>query len=445
MKQLDVLSVGLDGVQLVEASAGTGKTHTITTLVLRLLLEKRLRLGQVLVVTFTHAATSELRERLRSRLEAAARAFEGQLHAASDPGLSALVAASQDREADGRWLRLALGSLDEASVYTIHGLCQRVLSEHAFESGTEFESELASDGEALLDEAADDAWAVELHELGEAQVEFLTGRGLGLARVISVCRAAARSQSPLLVPPPPPEPDLGPALRGYLEVRRRALACWSGREREVRELLLASPALHRNKYRPDSVLRWLEQLRALLHQDGASLRGWFPECTKLGARALASSTKGEQAPPEHPLFDLVDELADQVAVVEQALETWWLGALHRAVAGAEQRFRERKERAAVQTFDDLLTRTAEALRSERGAALASVMRQRWSAALIDEFQDTDPVQYEIFRRVFASQGFTLFMIGDPKQAIYAFRGADIFTYLRAARDAARAHGTLMRT
>ncbi len=110
-----------------------------------------------------------------------------------------------------------------------------------------------------------------------------------------------------------------------------------------------------------------------------------------------------------------------------------------ALRYVQQELPRRKNELKIQFFDDLLTRVHAALAVGGDAALATVLRRQYRAALIDEFQDTDPLQYEIFHRVFTGPESHLFLIGDPKQAIYGFRGADIFTYLKASQQANRAY------
>jgi exodeoxyribonuclease V beta subunit len=438
---LDVLDIPLEGVELIEASAGTGKTHTITTLVLRLLVFQRLPLSEILVVTFTNAATAELRERIRQRIGEACLAFE-QGGLSQDEDIARLVASSPDRSAALRSLRDAQSSMDQAGVFTIHGLCQRVLEQHAFESGVPFELELSTNALPLLQEVVEDLWSAELDRMSEAQIRFLDARGINAQKILSLVRATSGCGAPELVPAPPGCSDLERALGRFVEARRRARSVWAGARERVSGLLLGSAALSRTKYRPDSLRDWLGQLAKLLDVDADSDRGWFEECARFSSSALRNGTKTDCAAPEEPFFDLIEQLCDTHAELERELEGWLVTLYHRVVEQARLRFRERKQARRTKTFDDLLGRLAEALRGCGGPVLAALMRARWRAVLIDEFQDTDPVQYEIFRAVYLGTEVPVFLIGDPKQAIYAFRGADIFTYLEAARDPRTTRHTL---
>lgn len=130
MRVLNVPEVQLDGLQMIEASAGTGKTWTIAALYLRLLLERQLPVEKILVVTYTNAATAELRARIRARLLEAQQACM-----AGDPGSDKVLADIFSRVDIARaqaLLTLALESFDLASIHTIHGFCQRALAERAF-------------------------------------------------------------------------------------------------------------------------------------------------------------------------------------------------------------------------------------------------------------------------------------------------------------------------
>jgi exodeoxyribonuclease V beta subunit len=186
--------------------------------------------------------------------------------------------------------------------------------------------------------------------------------------------------------------------------------------------------LNGNKYRSASMEAWLAQMAAWVADGGPLPENKVLE--KFSARGLADGTTKNRQAPQHPAFDALDILNGELADLDVG------AALTRhAAVDIARRVRLEKERLARMGFDDLLTRLGAALEAPGGAALAGVIRNQFPVALIDEFQDTDPVQYAIFRAVYHGRtGTGLFLIGDPKQAIYAFRGADIHTYLRARQD-----------
>lgn len=450
MKPLDPLALPLRGTQLIEASAGTGKTYTITTIVLRLLLEAELTVDQIVVVTFTRAATSELRDRIRSRIASAAAVFEEVLAgAAPDIARDAVLeslARSQRPDRALRRLRRALRDLDRAAIFTIHGFAQRMLQQHAFESGARFDVELVGEQRPLVTEVAHDFWAKEIATLPEECWRALRVCNVNLRAVTALAHVAAAW------PDLPLDPDLSAA--GPVELEKSLEELASAWERVVDEYrrdgvaafaALARPGFHRSYYSTEKLAGYRRTLDAL-----ASMRPQpFKEPPAVFKYLAAGSIKVNNGyvAPEHPLFDAIaalNEVSDRCR--REAVR--FADALRcRLVRFARERVALEHAQAGSQSFDDLLHGMRDALREpSRGTSLARQVRERYPVALIDEFQDTDPVQYEIFRRIYGGQRKgerrALFLIGDPKQAIYAFRGADIDAYLAAARDAADGVWTL---
>src|SRR5690606_37879286 len=204
----DYLRLPLDGVQLIEASAGTGKTFTLATLFTRLVVEQQLRIGQILAVTFTDAATQELRRRIRERLALASR-IAGSAAGADEDQETALTRAILDRHLRqgaetstqlARRLRIAAEEIDLASIFTIHGFCARVLSEHALDSGQAFDTqELLANLQPLHVEVAADLWR--LHADDPEALDALTSLWNGPDALAADLRALLRDL-PLLPEPP---------------------------------------------------------------------------------------------------------------------------------------------------------------------------------------------------------------------------------------------------
>ncbi len=439
------------GITLIEASAGTGKTYAITSLLLRLVVEQGLGVEQILVVTFTEAATAELRDRVRRRLRQAAAVYQGQEPAEGDPLLAKLCASSAQAgllQLHLRRLQGALASFDEAAISTIHGFCHRMLRENAFESGAPFESELLADEARLREEVVQDYWTRELHRADPAFYRFLLhpGRGAPRADPSALSRLAVQvcgeREMPVLPehPPPAPAPDPEAGRDALQELIRH----WKGQQAEIAALLDPVRCAHALYKRYDAG-RWPERRAALDRWLAAEPdeRTPLPACLdKLRASTLRAQTRKGFAPPRHAFFETCDALALFHQQCGEQLASQALGLLLRFVPYVRAQMAGRKRVARRQSFDDLLHLLARALRGPRGAQLAARISQRFKAALIDEFQDTDPVQYAIFSRVFGGAQGWLFLIGDPKQAIYSFRGADIYAYLRAARDARQRAFTL---
>lgn len=434
MKVLDPLQVPLTGRVLIEASAGTGKTYTITTLVLRSVLEQGTGIDQALVVTFTNAATEELKARVRERLSDALAASEAKARGVSiaDPTLARLFAERRDPEGDRQRLQAAVRAFDEAGIFTIHGFCQRVLEEHALSSGLRFDLELSADVEVLLRELVEDFWQSALAGASEAQARHASAK-LGVSALMRLAWLVLGAADVRLAPPCPDVVDPAPAVKRYVAARSRARAAWRTARGEVFELLADNPALRRDKCRPEKLAECCERMDAVVGETRAAL--WetakpIEFFTRDGVRKI---TKKNSTPPEHAFFGVCDELGAAHAAAEQALDTWCLGLEHAFLSSVSSELALRKQRRGLLSFDDLLKELRAALRAPGGRELAALIRTRYPVALIDEFQDTDPAQYEIFSRIY-SDGGTLILIGDPKQAIYGFRGADVFTYLKAAED-----------
>ena len=428
---LDHATVALSGMTLIEASAGTGKTWAIAALYLRLLLEKQLRPEQILVVTYTEAATKELRARIRSRIREALEAMQGER--TEDAFLAALrdrAARNGTLEQQALLLEAALAEFDTAAIFTIHGFCLRALQDHAFESGALYDTELVTDQSALVGEVIDDFWRERFFGDADRLLGYALLRGWSpdfLTPFLESLQLSAGDEVvPLYV-----EADVvridDEARAAFEEVCR----LWNAGKDAVSALLRTDRGLSRSEksYRADRVEQLLDAMNRFVA--GGNPFGLFEGFSKLTATGIAAGTKPSGTPPPHPLFDACERL--QAAADERLL-----ALKSELVTFFRKRLPERKRESNLRFFDDLLADLWHALRvvSESSAALAEALRNRYRAALIDEFQDTDPVQYDIFRRIYSGSDAPLFLIGDPKQAIYSFRGADIFAYLQAAGDVA---------
>lgn len=430
----------LHGSRLIEASAGTGKTFTISALYLRLVLghggeqafARELLPPEILVVTFTDAATRELRDRIRARLVEAARVFREE---AEGDDLLRQLRADFPLE---RWpacacrLDIAAQWMDEAAVSTIHGWCQRMLREHAFDSGSLFTLTLETDHSELLAQVARDYWRLHCYPLQGDALSWVMNRWghpdnlLRSVRPLFGERAAAG------------ETSLATLLDAALQEQARALKAlkqgWCEWADEIRQLLdqaVADKLVDGRKIQARYYQNWCEKLRHWSLGDEAAL-DLGTGFTRLTPEGLAECWK-QGSPPRHPALEAMCELPRRLKQLAGPDEA----ARRHAAAWICQRFEQEKRQRAEMGFDDMLTRLDAALQSDNGERLAQVIRTQFPVAMIDEFQDTDPLQYRIFDCIYAIEDNRadcgLFLIGDPKQAIYAFRGADIHTYLRARR------------
>jgi exodeoxyribonuclease V beta subunit len=444
MQAFDPIQSPLNGKCLIEAGAGTGKTYAITTLVLRLILEKALPVETILVVTFTTAATAELRDRLRRRLKTAQRILRGE--ACDDPQLNRLVDSGTPREMALERLEDALANYDRMPVFTIHGFCQRILSEMAFETGSAFDAELVTDTAPLVQRLADDFWRKTWTTASPELMRFALPRMKSPEHLALLYRRYA-------VPLMDIQPDATPAppsMEAFRTQWSRMQAQWPSCRDEVLTLL-ASSDLKANIYGRLTPSGRQEtgrtQREEKIHTWACALDQWvrspasaFPPPEILvyfTSGKLAQSVKKGAQVPRHSFFKQCERIWEEARLLDEGLQAWLVGTFVRFFHAMAEGLRQTKQEQQVLFFDDLLLKVHEALQEKGDSALKRMLRTRYRAVLIDEFQDTDAVQYAIFNTLFGGGEHLMAMIGDPKQAIYSFRGADIFTYLHAAQDAAQ--------
>jgi exodeoxyribonuclease V beta subunit len=437
--EFDPVTVPLQGTHIIEASAGTGKTYTISSLFVRLIVETGLTVNQILVVTFTKAATEELRERIRGRITDAMGAFARGGH--EDPFLDRLAKGNKNSDRSSSRLKQALQSFDEAEIFTIHGFCQRLLAEHAFETGSLFDTELETREAPFQTELVHDFWRTHLYPAEPEFVSYVLGKKIKPDSLLAQLKRISSHPDINLIPEVMPGAldGLGP-LRETFQALKEA---WPGERNSVVRTLMEAP-LNGNIYgtlasrkdgpstrevKTSELVSAADHLVSCAHVDVTVL----DSVEKLSHNRLSQATRKGGITPENPVFDLFDNLLAAGAALREEIDRSILHLKAQLFKSPHERLKTKKRRRNIRTFIDLLTDTRDALRGGCGPALVRAVRRKYGAAMIDEFQDTDPVQYEIFKVLFGAEDIPLFLIGDPKQAIYGFRGADVFTYMDAVR------------
>ncbi len=431
--ELDSITCPLEGVCMIEAAAGTGKTYNIQNLVLRLVLERDLPVSSILVVTYTEAATAELRSRIRAMLRNALHCMTGGAVPQKElPRIRAILEHAENSAAEDvlvRRLRNAFLEFDAGTVSTIHGFCQRMLAEHAFESGGLFDTVIRTDLEEIIRELLTDFYRKEFYasdcsSLRAALQEFSAFTPDAHFRTIANLYER-------------PDLHLGTRAREPFETA----PILAGIARLLNDL---SDAVHpgiltgfgdiMNKgYYPEDCA---EGERILLEwKNSSSLHGVLATLKKFSPELVQSHISGKKkAQAAHVLERLRDPFFVKNAEVLPLLQLYCDTLLPAALRFVRREFERKKRRENFLTFSDLLLRVRAAIRSGDDSFVRAV-RGRYRAAIVDEFQDTDPVQYEIFHSLFGGGPCpTLFMVGDPRQAIYAFRGGDIAAYRVAESD-----------
>ncbi|WP_180798239.1 exodeoxyribonuclease V subunit beta [Vibrio parahaemolyticus] len=435
---LESMTFPLHGARLIEASAGTGKTFTIAGLYLRLLLghgsaETRhrvpLTVDQILVVTFTEAATAELRDRIRARIHDARIAFaRGQ---SSDAVIQPLLNEFDDHKQAAEILLQAERQMDEAAVYTIHGFCQRMLTQNAFESGSRFNNEFVTDESHLKAQVVADYWRRNFYPLpftlaGEIR-QLWSSPSVLLSDISNYLTGA-----PLSLSVPAMKGSLADLHTENLKKIDELKAQW--RESQDDFLTLISDSdINKRSYTKKSLPTWLEAVNAWAATETTGYD--YPDKLEKFAQNVLLEKTPKGSAPQHAVFEAIETfLANPISLKAPLL-------VH-AIEHCRVMLANAKNQKQWLSFDDLLTQLSASIDTDESELLAARIRTLYPVAMIDEFQDTDPLQYSIFSRIYLNNPECgLFMIGDPKQAIYGFRGADIFTYIKA-RNQVSAHYTL---
>lgn len=437
MRQLNLNDITLSGLNLIEASAGTGKTWTIAALYMLLLLEIELKPENILVVTYTKAATAELRERLRQRISSTLELFESKTPARDELEKLLLKKFKKQHHHAVRLLTRALYSFDDAAIFTIHGFCQRALSENAFESGSLFDTELTADPAAIIQEAADDFWRIRFMARNDHFMKRLIAERKTPDSLLSPFKGNLQNMELSVLPETAGE-NYNNDAKQLNTLFLEAAQIWEN-QRDIIVDLLKSSGLNQQSYKPSQIDTAVVEINY-----------WFSmpplkSCNKLllfSSEQINAKTKKGCLAPQHNFFELCQKLYQAALGADSSFKEQWAGELKKFYNWLKDELPRRKRLRNLRSYDDLLTDLYQALIGTGGNKLAAKLRERYHAAMIDEFQDTDTLQWQIFKKMAgvdnhsfgeaSENSYPLYLIGDPKQAIYSFRGADLFTYLEAA-------------
>ena len=449
---LNLLTLPLSGRQVIEASAGTGKTFTLAALYVRLVLghgrsSDGLQPSQILVMTFTEAATAELRERIRHRLHETALWFDAQTAGKSqqpDHFLQDLTKAFTPEQ----WphcaaqLHMAAQSMDEAAIYTIHGWSRRMLTSFALHSRDLFEQTHLDNPTELLNQLLNDHWRRWFYPLSLSEQQLvntlLGGDPSALLKDLKTRWALMDRKPQTAEVSAPPSPDMVLAEHGVWLSQEQTLtkvaqqACKTSFEKGLAETLLNAQASRQITGRgitAPNFKKWVSALQV-----------WAEEVQPIKPEVLARFTLGNLLDKtwadaaNHPVFAHIEALCDHQKTKPSSKDR----LLDHAAFEVRQQYQQTKLQLSVFDFQDLLQRLHTALHADEGQ-MAAAIRAQYPVAMVDEFQDTDPWQYESLDRIYdhekTDDAHALVMIGDPKQAIYSFRGADLSTYLAARTKA----------
>lgn len=429
MQLFDVKNVPLAGKNLVEASAGTGKTYSIAILVLRLLIEAKkepvfigrngdadFKIEDILIVTYTKAAVAELQDRMRIFLRQSVDYCAGL--EISDVLIKDIIdrqAAIENKEAILERLKKSLFGMDEANILTIHGFAQKMLNEFAFETKQPFNPDVQNDISAILENASNEFYRKEITTLSPEILDLISPLKIKL----ELLTIFSKILSELTYYPPYAEIDitLETALADIKSVKEEMI--------EIKAFI----SNYLNDH-PDLVLKSLQAA----HKNAPS---WFQDVMNdvdefVAVAEKKSNTTKAYLKLQDEFWDAVNDVIAFQPRLNTAINAYVKQLKWQAVHKMLPQVRDSIQKSGIFTFDALILNLKNALIHDEDDKLGELIRKKFPAVFIDEFQDTDRTQFEIFNQLFiANQDNILFLIGDPKQSIYSFRNADIDSYLEA--------------
>ena len=423
-KKFDPLKVILAESNLIEASAGTGKTYSIAVMVLRLLMEKNIPINEILMVTFTKAAVAELEERVRLFVRSAYKASQGET--IKDETISQLVAdtmATTGQEQVQKILRTAILFLDETAVLTIHSFCQQTLTSFAFETNQLFGAETLQDTSSIIGEEVNQFWRENITTIPTALLSYLMEACLSRENITGVVNEHLNGKCYLGYEPSTLHSlsnsqcdDMLGTIKQFSENETRSLQNLQEYIKNNKQQIISSGGgnIYFNKFIVPHIDSPEELIKTI----------WEKRATGYVKKAFEAI--------------LLPLIAEHKAIVEQRKQQLQKLIIYIncfAISKITSGLQEYKQRNNLLSFDDMIVNLHRALADESNSNFVTALRAKYSAVFIDEFQDTDRLQYEIFEKAFG-QECILFYIGDPKQSIYAWRKADIFTYFKASERVA---------
>lgn len=455
--ELQPLHLPLAGRHLIEASAGTGKTFNITRLYVRLLLEKAYSVQQILVMTFTDAATEEIRTRVAEFIEEMLAKWDS-----NDPFVLALQQRC-DKERSRQLLQSAKMSIDDAAIFTIHGFCQRVITQFSVSIKQDPESKIIPQTESLVMQAVSDS----IIAFDKAARDFAFLQQYNWHTPKQFYRAFTSlihyPSAILLITAEHIWKDYVSTINQHWQahepLRNRLIKQIAGSNNWLQGLAINNKNAEKIADEQDSAIAFLQQQQVLSEEQSRAIFSQLTEAD-YGINPLSQllddgltklfSTARAKKYPEQWFGAIKQDFEILISAIKEPLhgqskrridKRMQLSLAHSValnlIQGVQNKVSKQMQQQSLHSYDDLIRIVAESLSHSSADVISSHLRHQFPAALVDEFQDTDQQQYRIFSRIYpkGEQSNALIMIGDPKQAIYGFRGGDVFTYLQAREDA----------
>jgi len=421
----------LPGINLIEANAGTGKTYTIAMLFVRFIVEHGFLIDQLLVVTFTHAAAAELKERIRLRLTEIYHSVASDKTRLDETTLSWLQGLALEEAVVLQRLKIALLGLDQSAVFTIHGFCYKTLQEFAVESKQLFELDLIGDSRFIRQQLTDDFWRQTIYPLAPQDAAMLTTYYANPVTLLASIKGVGQQVTVY--------PETQP-IAFYLEQAKVVKGEFTDQFVTFTDRLseAVSEPLFKRSFQAafsthyNAISHWLNEGGLSFPVDALnfmSYPGVFEGLNGQKFRATKTHTGLERKTEYLAATGINFDVVEKLLAISHSASIALRGLLIDYIRDKEDGVLEGAQSAS---FDCLISRLADLMVNEDGAILKKALQSRYQVALIDEFQDTDQQQWTIFSQLCAQKTQFLYLIGDPKQAIYKFRGADVFSYFSAA-------------
>lgn len=451
LTNLDSSTIPLTGRHLIEASAGTGKTYNITRIYLRLLLERELKVEEILLMTFTKDATQELKGRIDAFIREALNSWQKLCD--EDAYFKAIdTRVNPDNVNPNKiefLLKRALLFLDEAAIFTIHGFCQRALTQHAFASGLSFNANMSTNSNELALEATQD-WYRQLAKQNIEKFILIEEFWATPSAFVASFAKAISHRSELSVI------DVCSLVVNFTQLAEQASADLKNNTSLLEDGLIAHKKPEEQEKRAAELVKlmqWLKNITQCIDESSllVATAQPMPDYLLHGNRH-PKAFKVQLA----QVLDSAKEIKAQVKNLAKNINKAKAYHIVRdAIYQIRQQVKHTKEQLNCLDFDDLINTLADCLQDPNNTMLAQTLLAQYPVALVDEFQDTDPQQFSILQGIYYQNDYhqkdyqspdqtnqlitnkpdnALYLIGDPKQAIYGFRGGDIFAYLNARSD-----------
>lgn len=418
-KTFDITGIPYNKTSLIEASAGTGKTYNITSIFERLVVEKGIDVKNILVVTFTEPATAELKTRIRKNLK---------------------DFCDNKKEQDKEYKRAknALRMFDETNIFTIHGFCRKTLVENAFESRTDFDANITQDVSELYKDIIYDYFRKHFAHASKDTIAFLLKNRLMVNNLLELpISKILRPDIKVKINDVKVDiKELQDSIKDIIPYIKKINDILSEDIENIIRIILDSD-VNKRSFGEAITRRRLNTIYELTNkilEENSLLINLIPleDSKNFTNEYIKEKMKKDAANiPQHKIFDIFSQVIELFDQFESKCESIKEAILFDLITFLKKSIPYQKREKGIITFDDMIQETFVALSQMN---FRKAISDKYKAVLVDEFQDTDILQYEIFKRLFFEKNKTSFMIGDPKQSIYKFRGADIFSYLKASRE-----------